>query len=89
MCAKCDKVQNPRYFYITRMAALELLRMVEQRQYEHGMVVGMWWSLKTGVSILLPTGAKLFRDNDGNMGIYGYAWDNSDIDPYRQYELRL
>jgi hypothetical protein len=48
----------------------------------------LWQDLKELHSVLLVTGAKLFRDREGNIGVGAYAWNHSDIAPYMQYQLK-
>jgi hypothetical protein len=92
MCAKCsDKLEQKRdFFYVTRYGALNILRKLEQLGWiNQNGVWNLWDDLKCGQSVLLPTGAKLFRDMSGNLGVYGYAFDQRDIDIYRQYQLEV
>ena len=93
MCAKCLSVVDakqvwlPSFFYITRRGAVAILRQLQL--IDEDEVKNLWINLKSQWdSILLPTGAKLFRDREGNIGVYSYAWDRSDITPYRVYEIQ-
>lgn len=75
------------YLYISRRACLLLLDELFNRGMIRDVKIG-WYQLKVfGNSLLLPTGAKLFRDSEGRIGIYGYAFDMSDLKPYRKYSL--
>lgn len=95
MCARCidrtsSKVEElPSYIYITRYGALAILNeLVQRRWIDQGAVKNLWQDLKELHSVLLVTGAKLFRDREGNIGVGAYAWNHSDIAPYMQYQLK-
>ena len=78
-------------FFITRYGAVAILRQLELRGWiNHNGVLNCWFNLKElRDPVLLPTGAKMFRDREGNIGVYGYAFDYADIEPYRIYQLEV
>ncbi len=76
------------WFKTTRLGALELIRgEVVPNNPNFGGECAVWQALKDGVSFLLATGAKLHRDRDGDIVIYGYAWDFHDVSDYRKYQI--
>ncbi len=83
-----DKAQ---WFLIARLSAMEILdTMVALNILSPDDKWATWNDLKANYSdVLLPTGAKLFRDRDGNMGIYGYAYDGSDVEMYLKFKLEV
>lgn len=69
--------------FITHLGALAILRELVGQS----AATGLWYTLKVGCEVVLSTGAKLCRDENGNFFVFGYAWDKSDVNPYEQYKL--
>jgi hypothetical protein len=66
-----------------------LNQLVQRGWINENGVKNLWQDMKQfNQSVLLPSGAKMFRDKDGNIGVYGYSWDRSDLNPYTQYQLK-
>lgn len=78
------------FFYISRRGAVAILWELFNRGWiNQNGVRNIWEDMKQGIGdVTLPTGAKMFRDKLGNIGVYSYAYDMSDIKPYRKYALK-
>lgn len=75
-------------FWITRRGAVTILKgLLDRGWINMNGLLQIWQDLKWGDSCLLPTGAKMFRNKQGYIGIYGYSQDKSDIAPYYIYKM--